>query len=67
MSNLAKTITWDELVKINENEGIDKSYVGYDIYKDNNVYVGRIIKVSSDKIIVDTTRYKNNKVSGVAI
>ena len=70
MNKLAKTMTYNELKKINDKGEVDKSYVGYDIYKSGDDYIGTIIKVGSERIVIDTSgtyRHKGKKVSEVAI
>ena len=70
MNKLAKTMTYNELKKINDKGEVDISYVGYDIYKKGDDYMGTIIRVSSERIVIDTSgayRHRDKKVSGVAI
>lgn len=72
MNKTAKTMTYAELKKINDRGEVDNQYVGFDIYKNGDSYMGTIIRISSERIVVDTSgcyRHKDTKknVAGVAI
>ena len=62
MNKLKKTIDWDEFQEINDRKEVDKSFVGYKIYKGTE-YLGVVAKVSSDKIIVNTSEEAKRRVA----
>ena len=59
MNTELKRMNYSELEELNEKGEVGKEFLHYDIYK-NAMYLGTIIKIDNDVIIIDTSRAATN-------
>lgn len=57
MNKELKRMNYSELVSLNEKGEINRHFLHYDIYK-NSKYLGTIIKVDNDTIVIETGKEK---------
>ena len=60
MDKELKRMNYSELEELNEKGEVGKNFLHYDIYK-NSMYLGTIIKIDNDAIIIDTGKKRNNR------
>lgn len=60
MNKELKRMNYSELESLNEKGEVSRRFLHYDIYK-NSKYLGTIIKIDNDTIVIETGKENNRK------